>query len=109
MGKIILAQRKGRGVNFESRNKHRIGPAKLRTLDYAERHGVIRGVVREIKHDPGRGAPLAVVSFRNPYKFQKVKNTFVAVEGMYTGQYVFCGKKAKLTLGNICQITGYSN
>jgi len=104
MGKIILTQRKGRGINFESRNKHRIGPAKLRTLDYAERHGVIRGVVREIKHDPGRGAPLAVVSFRNPYKFQKITNTFVAVEGMYTGQYVFCGKKATLTLGNICPI-----
>jgi len=93
MGKIILTQRKGRGGIFESRNKHRIGPAKLRVLDYAEKHGVIRGVVREIKHDPGRGAPLAAVSFRNPIKYQRVTQMFIAVEGMYTGQFVFCGKK----------------
>jgi large subunit ribosomal protein L8e len=104
MGKIILNQRKGRGLNFESRNKHKLGPAKHRVLDYSERHGVIKGVVREIRHDPGRGAPLAIVSFRNPLKFKKVKCNFIAVEGMYTGQFVFCGKKANLSLGNVCPL-----
>ena len=29
--------------------------------DYAERHGYIKGVVTDIIHDPGRGAPLAKV------------------------------------------------
>jgi len=104
MGKIIRGQRKGRGGVFEARNPHRLGKANHRVLDYAERHGVIRGVVREIKHDPGRGAPLAIVAFRNPLKFQKVKVNFIAVEGMYTGQYIFCGKKATLTLGNVLPI-----
>jgi large subunit ribosomal protein L8e len=28
----------------------------------------VKGVVREIIHDPGRGAPLARVQFRHPYK-----------------------------------------
>jgi large subunit ribosomal protein L8e len=65
MGRRIRSQRKGRGSVFKSHNKHRKGPAKLRTVDYAERHGYIRGVIRDIIHDPGRGAPLAVVKFRN--------------------------------------------
>jgi ribosomal protein L2 len=30
--------------------------------DFAERHGYIKGVVTDIIHDPGRGAPLAKVS-----------------------------------------------
>ncbi|KAI1072422.1 hypothetical protein LB507_003036 [Fusarium sp. FIESC RH6] len=29
-------------------------PAKFRNLDYAERHGYLRGVVREIVHDAGK-------------------------------------------------------
>ena len=70
----------------------------MRPLDYAERHGYIKGVVKEIIHDPGRGAPLARVSFRHPQKYRKVVETFIATEGMYTGQFVYCGKKGKLSL-----------
>ena len=33
---------------------------------YSERNGYVKGVVREIIHDSGRGAPLARVTFRNP-------------------------------------------
>ena len=29
-------------------------PAKFRNLDYSERHGYLRGVVREIVHDAGQ-------------------------------------------------------
>ena len=29
-------------------------PAKFRTLDYAERHGYVRGIVKDIIHDPGQ-------------------------------------------------------
>ena len=43
----------------------RKGAAKLRTLDFAEREGYIKGLVKEVIHDPGRGAPLAKVAFRN--------------------------------------------
>ncbi|CAF5163043.1 unnamed protein product, partial [Rotaria sp. Silwood1] len=54
-----------------------------------------------IIHDPGRGAPLAVVHFRDPYRYKKRKELLVAAEGMYTGQFIYCGKKAALTIGNV--------
>jgi len=50
---------------------------------------------QDIIHDPGRGAPLAVVHFRDPYRFKTRKENFIAVEGMYTGQFIYCGKKGK--------------
>ena len=62
MGRVIRAQRKGRGSVFKSHNTHRKGAAKLRILDAAERNGYIKGVISDIIHDPGRGAPLAKVS-----------------------------------------------
>jgi ribosomal protein L2 len=61
-------------------------------------------VVKEIIHDPGRGAPLAVVQFRSPYNYKLDKQLFVAAEGMYTGQFIYCGKKAQLTVGNILPV-----
>ncbi len=59
------------------------------------RHGYIRGIVKEIVHDPGRGAPLARVVFRDPYKFKNREELFIATEGMFSGQFVYCGKKGK--------------
>merc|ERR1712189_171737 len=59
------------------------GAAKLRSLDYAERNGYIKGVIKDIIHDPGRGAPLAVVCFRDPYKFKLRKELFIATENAY--------------------------
>jgi large subunit ribosomal protein L8e len=50
---------------------HRVAPAKLRNLDFAERNGYVRGLVKEIVHDPGRGAPLARVVFRDPYRYKR--------------------------------------
>ena len=40
-----------------------------------------QGVIRDIIHDPGRGAPLAVVHFRDPYRYKVRKELFVAAEG----------------------------
>ena len=76
-------------------------PARFRTLDFAERHGYIRGVVKDIIHDPGRGAPLAQVVFRDPYRFKLHTETFIANEGMYSGQFIYAGKNATLTVGNV--------
>jgi len=102
MGRVVRAQRKGaKGSVFKAHTKHRKGAAKHRALDYSERRGYMKGVVREIIHDPGRGAPLAVVEFRNPYKYGRDKELFLAAEGMYTGQFVYCGKKAQLSVGNV--------
>ena len=49
--------------------------------------------LQDIIHDPGRGAPLARVAFRDPYRMKQRLETFVAAEGMYTGQFVYAGKK----------------
>ena len=57
--------------------------------------------MKDIIHDPGRGAPLARVTFRSPYKFKDVTETFIANEGMYTGQFIYAGKNASLTVGNV--------
>jgi large subunit ribosomal protein L8e len=57
--------------------------------------------VKEIIHDPGRGAPLAKVVFRDPYRYKHRTETFIANEGMYTGQFIYAGKKANLTVGNV--------
>jgi large subunit ribosomal protein L8e len=64
----------------------------------------VKGVIREILHDPGRGAPLALVVFRDPYRFKQNKEYFTAVEGMHTGQFVYAGAKASLTVGNILPV-----
>jgi len=106
MGRIIRAQRKGRpGGVFKAHTFHRKGAAKLRTLDFAERHGFIKGIVREIIHDPGRGAPLARVAFKNTHHFKTDKELFVAPEGLYSGQFLYCGKKATLTIGNVLPLS----
>lgn len=101
MGRVIRAQRKGRGSVFRAHTHKRKGAAKLRPLDYAERRGYIKGLVKEIIHDPGRGAPLAEVSFRDAYRYKLNKQRMIAVEGMYTGQFIYCGKNAALTIGNV--------
>ena len=62
MGRRIRGQRKGRGSVFRSHKHLKKGPAKLRALDAIERKGYVRGLVTDILHDPGRGAPLAKVS-----------------------------------------------
>uniref|UniRef100_A0A8C5SBA0 Ribosomal protein L8 n=1 Tax=Laticauda laticaudata TaxID=8630 RepID=A0A8C5SBA0_LATLA len=51
----IQGQRKGVGSVFKAHVKHRKGAAKLRAIDFAERHGYIKG------------ATLAKVVFRDPY------------------------------------------
>jgi large subunit ribosomal protein L8e len=101
MGRVIRGQRKGAGSVFKSHTHHRKGPTSLRPLDFAERNGYIRGVVRDLIHDPGRGAPIVRVQFNSPYKYKKQNEQWTATEGTYTGQFIYCGKRAQLIPGNI--------
>jgi large subunit ribosomal protein L8e len=103
MGKVAQSQRKGSSKHgiFTAHSRLRKAPAKLRHLDYSERNGYVKGLITKIVHESGRGAPLAEVVFKNPYKFKLDKHLLIAVEGMYTGQAVFAGKKAHLAIGNI--------
>eukprot|EP00754_Rhynchopus_humris_P020650 Rhum_TRINITY_DN14708_c0_g1::Rhum_TRINITY_DN14708_c0_g1_i1::g.111438::m.111438/K02938/RP-L8e, RPL8; large subunit ribosomal protein L8e len=100
MGKCILNQRKGAGSIFTAHTHKRKGAAKLRPLDFGERRGFVKGTVREIVHDSGRGAPVALVQFRHPYKYKRLTFRMLAIEGMQTGQFLYCGKRAELAIGN---------
>merc|ERR1711918_233468 len=94
----------GGSLIFTSRSTHRVAPARFRTLDYVEKKGYIKGIVKDIVHDPGRGAPLAKVAFRDTYRYKQRVEYFIAVEGMYTGQFVYAGNKASLSIGNILPV-----
>ena len=62
-------------------------------------------MIKELVHDPGRGAPLAKVIFRDPYHYKHRTEYFIAAEGMVSGQYVYVGKKAALTIGNVLPLS----
>jgi large subunit ribosomal protein L8e len=101
MGKVIRGCRRGKGSVFRAHTTGRKGAVGFKRQDYAERHGYAKGVVKDIMHDPGRGAPVAKIQFKDAYRFQRVNSLVAAPEGLYTGQFVFAGKKAELTIGNI--------
>lgn len=46
MGRVIRSQRKGPGSVFKAHTKRRKGKAALRAIDFAERHGYVKGVVK---------------------------------------------------------------
>merc|ERR1711871_1748104 len=75
-----------------------------RTIDHCEKRGYIKGVVKALVHDPGRGAPLARVHFRDPVRYKTNKETFIAAEGMHTGMFVYCGVRASLNAGNVLPV-----
>ena len=79
MGRVIRAQRRSHAIvciyfvicrisftlrlrdnQFKAHTHHNKAPAKFRPLDYAERNGYIRGIVKEIIHDAGRCAPCQI-------------------------------------------------
>ncbi len=93
MGKVIRGCRKGKGSVFKAHTTGRKGAVAMKKADYAERHGYVKGIVKEILHDPGRGAPVAKIQFKDPYRFKRINTLVVAPEGMYTGQFIFAGKK----------------
>lgn len=73
MGRVIRGQRKGAGSVFRAHVKHRKGPAKLRAVDFAERHGYIKGIVkvgagaaREGEWEAGRALSGIVVRCMRP-------------------------------------------
>ena len=72
-----------------------MGKLKLNAITF-KYFRYVKGVVKDIVHDPGRGAPLAKVVFRDTYRYKQRVEYFVAVEGMYTGQFVYAGNKGML-------------
>jgi hypothetical protein len=73
MGRVIRGSRKGKSLIFTAKTRLRKGAVKLRPVDYAEREGYMKGLVKNIIHDPGRGAPMCEVVFHDPYRYKLTK------------------------------------
>jgi large subunit ribosomal protein L8e len=104
MGKVVRSQRFGKGGIFKAHTCGRKGPVSMKTLDFAEKHGYCKGVVKDIVHDSGRGAPVAQIQFKQVYRFGRTNTLLAAPEGMYSGQFIFAGRKATLAIGNILPV-----
>ncbi len=97
MPRRIRAQRIGRGspTYVASIQRHfEVGiPPEL------PRNGeLMTGYVRDILHDPGRGAPVAEIEADNKVFY------IPAVQGMYVGQKIEIGSKASPSVGNILPV-----
>jgi len=100
MGKRIRVQRRGRGGRpFKASTHKRVAPAQypVTTNEYFET--AIKGVVEDFVHDPGRGAPLALIRFENGETCYTV-----VPEGTYLGQQIQMGGKSSVEVGNILPI-----
>ncbi len=95
MGKQIRVQRRGKGGSvFRSRTFRRIAPVRFPLT--AEGYPSLKGVVREIMHDPGRGAPLALVEFANG-----TACCLTVPEGLALNQGITVGPDASPEVGNV--------
>ena len=101
MGHIIRAQRKGNGNVFRAHTHHRKGAAKFMPLTAAQKSAQIVGIVKDIIHDPGRGAPLAQLVFQKPGNGGLERHLVIAPEGIHTGQLIQVGQTATIHVGNI--------
>lgn len=101
MGKRILVQRRGRGSpTFRASTHKRVAPVSLPPPEKAGVASTIRGVVRELLHDPGRGTPLAKIVFEDS------SECYVAApEGMYIGQVVEMGTGVAVDIGNVLPLS----
>lgn len=81
--------------------------ASLKAVDFSERHGSIKLVIRDIVHDQAVELPWQKCISMTPYKYRMVTEAFLGVKGMHTGQFIYCGKKkpkANLQIDNILPI-----
>ena len=86
---------------MSSNKSKRIESSKLRKLDVIEKEGYIKGVVKDIIQDPGRGAPLAKVVSRDQYRYKLRTEYFIVAERIHSSQHIFCCEKAQIAVGNI--------
>ncbi len=98
MGKRIRVQRRGRGGSTYRASTHkRVAAAQYPAMTPKEVFETsINGVIKSLVHDPGRGAPLALIKFENG------QDCYIASpEGAHEGQQIIIGGKAPADIGNI--------
>jgi large subunit ribosomal protein L2 len=97
MGKRIIVRRRGRGsATFKAPTHRRVGAAGLPPVDIRELSGVIMGKVKDLVHDPGRGAPIALIEFENGQECY-----LPAPEELSLGREISRGITAPPEIGNI--------
>jgi len=93
LGKQIRVQRRGRGGSvFIARSFRRIAPVRFPTAT----QGPLRGVVKELLHEAGRGTPLALVELSNGGSC-----CVAAPEGISLNQGIIIGSDARPDIGNV--------
>lgn len=97
MGKRILVQRRGRGApTFRAATHKRIAPARYPPHASAEQISTVKGLVKGIMHEPGRGTPLGLIRLETGGEFYNV-----VPEGVAVGQEISLGAAAHIDIGNV--------
>jgi len=97
MGKRIRVQRRGRGTStFKASTHKRVAPVQYPATTEKQREAVVRGEIKEIVHESGRGAPLASVELETGETYHTV-----VPEGIYKGQQIQIGSRAVVDVGNV--------
>jgi large subunit ribosomal protein L2 len=95
MGKRILVQRKGRGtLTWRSPSHRHIGRVRYRPFKQGEE--LLKFKVIEFIHSPGRGAPVAKISYDDG-----TKDLWLPPEGIFEGEEFIQAKKGRIEVGNI--------
>lgn len=98
MGKRILVQRRGRGTpNFQSPTHKRRGKVKYRYYPKGSKETTAK--IRDLIHDPGRGAPLAIIQYADGKK-----DLFLVPEGMFIGDEIIIAEKTEIKVGNVLKL-----
>lgn len=97
MGKPQVLQRRGRGGSvFKSPSWNKIGRVKYHAISNEEKNSLEEFVIKDIVHDSGRGAPVAIIRSGSGNK-----SLMIAPEGSYVGQKVQFGKESFINVGNV--------
>lgn len=100
MGKRTRVRRRGRGGSvFRSPSHKHVAPARYIPLIKLGATP-ITGTIEKLVHDPGRGAPLALIHLENGDSFYNI-----ACEGMYESQRIQMGINAAKEIGNILPLS----
>lgn len=93
MGKRIKVQRRGRGTPvFQAAHTGKVAQARYPQATSESLYGMVKDIV----HEAGRGAPLILVELSNGQTFYTA-----ASEGTHVNQEIAIGADAPLTVGNV--------
>jgi large subunit ribosomal protein L2 len=98
MGRRPIVRRRGSSPNFMAPNQKRPGPAKYDVALKGD-GSPAKLTVAKLLHDPGRGAPLALL------KADGRSFMTIPAEGTFVGQEIEMGQGARPTVGNILPLS----